>query len=100
MAFDYGTQELNIKNPFKLEGVARVVVGIILAVIGGFLFYQVAGVMEESVLLTVAYFFAGACFLLIGIIKAVGGLTRVVRFYVGRDAPSNLDKAYATPVIY
>ena len=34
MAYDYGSQTLGINNPFRFEGVMRIIAGVIIAVMG------------------------------------------------------------------
>lgn len=37
MSYDYGTNALGIKNPFKPEGILRAVAGLVIGILGGFL---------------------------------------------------------------
>ena len=41
MAFEYGAQKLNIRNPFRFEGLVRSIRGAILLAIGVYLLFQV-----------------------------------------------------------
>ena len=94
MAFDFGSSELSIRNPFKLEGALTCGRGVVSLALGILLLLttkaQVAG--EPSATEIVALL-AGVIFVIVGLAGIVGGLFKLFRFYVGRNVPSDLPRA-------
>lgn len=81
MGFEYGSQTIEIRNPFRLEGAAYLVRGLVTAPLGIYLILNVPGELPfaAGVLLTGAALYAVSF-----------GLFKLFRFYVGRGAPTNL----------
>ena len=48
MSFDYGSQDLGIKNPFRIEGVIIAVRGLIVALAGFYALFLVAGLVKQG----------------------------------------------------
>lgn len=94
MAFDFGSSELSIRNPFKLEGALTCIRGVVLLALGVLLLFttkaQVAGqpTSQEIVLLL-----GGVLFVAMGLAATVAGLFKLFRFYVGRNIPSDLPRS-------
>lgn len=81
MGFEYGSQTIEINNPFRLEGAAYLLRGLLVAPLGGYLMVYVPGEIP----------FAGGVLLLGAGLYALGlGIFKVFRFYVGRGVPANL----------
>lgn len=91
MAFDYGSIDLGITNPFRIEGGIRVASGLPLFVLGVVLLLEVqaqtAGNGWEIGATT------GLCGVLLigwGLQRIGAGSFQVFRFFVGRSVPANL----------
>ncbi|HEX7122054.1 MAG TPA: hypothetical protein VF178_06745 [Gemmatimonadaceae bacterium] len=81
MGFEYGSQTIEIRNPFRLEGAAYLVRGLVTAPLGVYLILKVSGGLP----------FAAGVLLVGAACYAVSfGLFKLFRFYVGRGAPTNL----------
>ena len=90
MAFEYGTQKLNIRNPFRFEGLVRSVRGLVLTAIGVYLLLQIQPLLSTDKTQAWVNLVIGGLFV-IGGFKALGvGLFQVMRFFVGRAAPASL----------
>lgn len=93
MAFEYGSADLGIKNPFKIEGSIRATRGIILVVLGTYAIFTVKSLVDSG------HSINGWIALGVGLILLVHGLTvasfglmQVMRFFVGRGVPTSLAK--------
>jgi len=95
MAFDYGSIELNITNPFRFEGFVRALGGIACTLIGIWMLFQVSPLVESD--LTAAWIHAGAGFIILatGLKRCGGGLFQTFRFFVGRSVPCSLAQNHA-----
>lgn len=99
MSYEYGSQEIKIKNPFAFQGKLVLGNGLIFALLGIILFFIISARSEEIIsgASRIALFssFAGAVALTsAGIGMIVKGLFMVNKFYVGRGMPADL--AYET----
>ncbi|MEX1148244.1 MAG: hypothetical protein WEB93_07685, partial [Sphingomonadales bacterium] len=98
MAFEYGSSGLEIKNPFRLEGLVYIVRGIAVALLGGLLVYSLRGGLEAEGLadtdlartLVLIKLGVGAFLLAMGLATLGIGLFKALRFYVGRGSPADL----------
>lgn len=90
MAYDYGSESLGIRNPFKTEGLLRAIRGFLVALLGIYPLLQVASVVKQDQLL--AWIYAGIGFILLaGGLRALGsGIFQMLRFFVGRSVPTSL----------
>ena len=93
MSFEYGSESLEIKNPFKVEGTLYLIRGLIVAVLGGILIFSV-----KEIAVSGAKTHAWAC-MIIGVILLLSGITgigsglfKMFRFFVGRGVPASLSK--------
>ncbi|MBJ6137317.1 hypothetical protein [Marinobacter litoralis] len=99
MAFEYGTQKLNIRNPFRFEGLVRSVRGLVLTAIGVYLLLQIQPLLSTDKTHAWLSLAIGSVFV-IGGFKALGiGLFQVMRFFVGRSAPASLTKNVAREAV-
>lgn len=99
MAFEYGAQKLNIRNPFRFEGLIRSVRGLVLLVVGVYLLFQIQALLGTDKPQAWLNLFVGGLFV-IGGLKALGaGLFQVMRFFVGRAAPASLSDNVAREAV-
>ncbi|MFC4346981.1 hypothetical protein ACFO5Q_03905 [Kordiimonas lipolytica] len=93
MSFDYGSADLSISNPFKLEGALYAVRGAVNTGLGVILLLSArAQVAGEPTPTEIALLVAGILFLSVGLSSLVKGLFKLFRFYVGRNVPANLPR--------
>lgn len=90
MAFEYGAQKLNIRNPFRFEGLIRSVRGFLLVAIGIYLLIQIQPLLGTDKPRAWMNLFIGGLFVAGGLKALGGGLFQVMRFFVGRAAPASL----------
>lgn len=95
MAFDYGSIDLGLKNPFKKEGAAGAVRGIIVAVLGIYLLITAAGVVKSNAIEGWILVVFGVGLLANGIVVASGGIVAMLRYFVGRNHPTSLAYNYS-----
>jgi hypothetical protein len=92
MGFEYGSQAIEVRNPFRAEGAAYALRGLIVAAAGVYLLLFAGvgdGVAEPDA--RVVLQLAAGVLLLAGGLYALGlGLFKMFRFYVGRGVPANL----------
>ena len=90
MAYDYGSESLGIRNPFKAEGLLRAVRGLLVSLLGIYPLLQVVSLVQQDKIL--AWIYAGVGFLLLaGGLRALGGgIFQMLRFFVGRSVPTSL----------
>lgn len=93
MSYEYGSADLGINNPFKIEGSIRAARGILLSIIGIYAIFTVKSLVEQDQKL-VAWFAMGVGLLLMihGLTVASFGIMQVMRFFVGRGVPTSLAK--------
>lgn len=90
MAFDYGSIDLGITNPFKKEGAVKTVRGIIVLLLGVFLLFAAAKTVRDDavagwILILFAIGLLGS-----GIAAMSMGITALMRYFVGRNHPTSL----------
>lgn len=95
MAYDYGSESLGIRNPFKAEGLLRAVRGLIVSLLGIYPLLQVVSLVQQDKAL--AWFYAAIGFILLaGGLRALGGgIFQMLRFFVGRSVPTSLAPNYS-----
>ncbi|MCW8874785.1 MAG: hypothetical protein OQK27_03450 [Gammaproteobacteria bacterium] len=91
MAFEYGSQVIEVRNPFRLEGWVYCLRGLVTSTLGLYLLLSV----KDQVSMgqdTLGLLQAGGGLLLVAIgLYALGmGLFKVFRFFIGRGVPANL----------
>jgi hypothetical protein len=91
MAYEYGSQRIDIKNPFRLEGAAYVARAAVLIVLALFLMLHVKDTVASGARNLGWIQMGGGIVLLgFGIAAAYQGLFKLFRFYVGRGIPADL----------
>lgn len=94
MAFDYGSDKLEIENPYKVEGKIKLLAGIIIACIAIYPLINVASMLKTSPILAWGQVALGLVLLIWGIKAIAAGALQAFRFYVGRSAPTSLAKNF------
>lgn len=93
MAFEYGSDTLGIKNPFKFEGFVLTVRGVFVTILGVVALFAVKDLVANGAKLAGWMSLAiGILLLSNGVIATGRGLFKVMRFYVGRGVPASLAK--------
>jgi len=90
MAFDYGSIDLGLKNPFKTEGKITAIRGLIQTLLGFYLLISAASIVKEdqgSGWILMAF---GILMLGLGISVLSSGIYAILRFFVGRNHPTSL----------
>lgn len=90
MAYDFGSQTLGIKNPFKVEGVFYSAAGLIVLLAGIVPLLQVADLIKEDKVSAYGYAILGAILISSGVATLKKGLFALFRFFVGRSVPTSL----------
>lgn len=90
MAYDFGSQTLGIKNPFKKEGLFKAIAGVLVALLGVFTLIQVASELKADKVVGWAYVIIGFYLLLSGIRHTSVGFIQLFRYFVGRSVPTSL----------
>lgn len=90
MAFDYGSLDLGIRNPFKKEGLVTAIRGGCQIALGVYLLLTSINVIQVSAIQGWLFVLFSAWLLIIGT-KALGfGLFATFRYFVGRNHPTSL----------
>jgi hypothetical protein len=90
MAYDFGSQTLGIKNPFKKEGLFKAVAGVLVALLGIFTLIQVASELKADKVVGWAYVIIGFYLLISGVRHTSVGFIQLFRYFVGRSVPTSL----------
>ena len=91
MAYEYGSIDLGIKNPFKFEGIVHAISGIVVSSLGITALFSVQGKVQSGnqiegwIALSI-----GLVLTLFGLFALGRGLFQVTRFFVGRSVPASL----------
>ncbi len=93
MAFEYGSDTLGIKNPFKFEGFVLTLRGVFVTILGVIALFAVKDLVANGAKIAGWMSLAiGILLLSNGVITTGRGLFKVMRFYVGRGVPASLAK--------
>ena len=95
MAFDYGSIDLGLKNPFKKEGTITAIRGIIQTLLGLYLLINAASIVKEDVGTGWILVTFGVLLLASGIRVLGHGIYATMRYFVGRNHPTSLAKNYS-----
>ncbi|MFC3151999.1 hypothetical protein ACFOEK_13235 [Litoribrevibacter euphylliae] len=95
MAFDYGSIDLGLKNPFKAEGYVTAVRGLIQSGLGIFLLILAAGKVKEDAASGWILMLFGVVTLGLGIKSLSSGIYATLRYFVGRNHPTSLALNYS-----
>jgi hypothetical protein len=91
MPYEYGSQQIQIPNPFRFEGVAYTARSAVLFLLGLYALFQVRGLVSEGQrTLGVIETLGGMLLLALGVFGLYVGLYKIFRFYVGRGQPADL----------
>ncbi|WOX04385.1 hypothetical protein [Microbulbifer pacificus] len=90
MAFDYGSIDLGLKNPFKTEGTVTAIRGGLQTISGLVLLISAAATVRQNagagwILMAFGLYLLGA-----GIRVLASGIYAVLRYFVGRNHPTSL----------
>lgn len=92
MAFEHGSDELGIKNPFVVEGRLGSTTGIIITLSGIYPLLQVSTAIKQDAIKAWLYALIGLYLLYVGLRLVADSAVKLFRFYVGRSSPSSLSK--------
>ncbi|WP_338364823.1 hypothetical protein [uncultured Pseudoalteromonas sp.] len=90
MAFDYGSIDLGLKNPFKLEGKVTAARGLIESIAGISLLVIAAGSVKEDTTAGWILMLFGMFILALGIRSLSTGIYATLKYFVGRNHPTSL----------
>lgn len=90
MAFDYGSIDLGLKNPFKTEGKVGAISGLLVALLGVVLLLMAAAQVKENAISGWTWFIVGLLLLVQGLATLGRGAFATFRYFVGRNMPTSL----------
>ena len=90
MAYDFGSQSLGIKNPFKFDGSIKTAAGLLICLLALVPLLQVSAALQESKILGWGSAIIGFLLLVSGVRHTTQGLFQLFRFFVGRSVPTSL----------
>lgn len=91
MPFEYGSQQVDIPNPFRFEGAAYTARAAVLVLLGLFALQSVRTLVADGERPIAGVVMVGGLALLgFGVFAAYRGLFKMFRFYVGRGQPADL----------
>ncbi|MBT7444724.1 MAG: hypothetical protein HN790_12250 [Methylococcales bacterium] len=96
MAYEYGSNDLGIKNPFRVEGLVRGIQGFLISGLGIYGLLQVKPLVASGDKID-AWLTMGICIalLVMGLTALFRGTFQMLRFFVGRGAPTSLAQNFA-----
>jgi hypothetical protein len=95
MAFDYGSIDLGLKNPFKKEGVITAIRGLLQALIGIYLLIEAVQQVKSDTLTGWVLVVFGMLLLSFGIKALSLGVFATLRYFVGRNPPTSLARNFS-----
>ncbi|PWW34931.1 hypothetical protein DFO83_11093 [Idiomarina loihiensis] len=95
MAFDYGSIDLGLKNPFKTEGLVTSLRGLIQSLVGVYLLVEGAGSVKQDQIMGWVLAIFGILLLGVGIKVLSGGIMAMLRYFVGRNHPTSLARNFS-----
>ncbi len=90
MAYDFGSQTLGIKNPFKLEGLTKLISGLVVFAAGVIVLLGVADNLQQSNIAGWGNAIIGFLLVTLGARHAGVGIFQLFRYFVGRSVPTSL----------
>ncbi len=90
MAYDFGTNTLGIKNPFKPEGLAKSIAGVAICILGVIALTSVSKDLKVDMLKGWLDVALGLSLLTWGLRHLGFGLFQLFKFFVGRSVPTSL----------
>ncbi|MBU2870099.1 hypothetical protein [Colwellia sp. E2M01] len=95
MAFDHGSIDLGLKNPFKAEGLVTAIRGVVQSALGIYLLLTAAGTVKDNATAGWILMVFGIIILATGIRAAAKGIYARLRYFVGRNHPTSLAYNYS-----
>jgi hypothetical protein len=95
MAFDYGSIDLGLKNPFKKEGAATAIRGATQFLLGLYLLFEAAHQVKLDVVAGWILAIFGLFLLGLGLKALSLGIFATLRYFVGRNHPTSLAKNFS-----
>lgn len=95
MAFDYGSIDLGLKNPFKTEGLVTSIRGVVQSLFGVYLLIAGAGTVKEDSITGWVLAVFGLLLLGGGIKVLSNGIMAMLRYFVGRNHPTSLARNFS-----
>jgi hypothetical protein len=97
MPYEYGSQQVEIPNPFRFEGLVYTARAAVLILLGLYALFQVRTLVAAGDRpLAVVDMVGGMVLLGFGVFAAYVGLYKVFRFYVGRGQPADLSSTVSS----
>ncbi|GIU43456.1 hypothetical protein TUM4438_12420 [Shewanella sairae] len=90
MAFDYGSIDIGLKNPFKKEGAVTSIRGLFTTVLGVYLLIEAAAAVRENTVVGWILVVFGLLLLGGGLKITTNGIIAMLRYFVGRNHPTSL----------
>lgn len=90
MSYEFGSDGIGIKNPFRTEGLFKITRGVITLAVGAFILLNAPEMSKINQYMVWTTLTIAFLVLSIGLIALSKGFMQVVRFYVGRNAPTSL----------
>jgi hypothetical protein len=95
MAFDYGSIDLGLQNPFKKEGVITAIRGLLLSLFGIYLLIEAVLQVKSDALSGWVLVVFGMFLLSFGIKTLSLGIFATLRYFVGRNPPTSLARNFS-----
>ena len=95
MAFDYGSIDLGLRNPFKKEGAVTAIRGAAEIAMGVFLLFKAAAIVNENAGIGWILVLFGLFLLASGIRFCASGIIATLRFFVRRNHPTSLAQNFS-----
>ncbi len=95
MAFDYGSIDLGLKNPFKKEGLVTALRGVAQTLLGLYLLVSAAQTVKEQPLAGWVLVVFGVLLLGAGLRTVGSGVYAIMRYFVGRNHPTSLARNHS-----
>lgn len=90
MAYDYGSLDLGLKNPFKKEGVITALRGVVQVAVGILLLFQAVATVSHDTTIGWILIIFGITVLAMGFRVLSGGILATLKYFVGRNPPTSL----------
>ncbi|TKB56661.1 hypothetical protein [Ferrimonas aestuarii] len=95
MAYEHGSLDLGIRNPFRFEGVIRALRGLLTTALGLIVLLSVTSAVQENQIIGWITALTGFILLSNGLWTLGSGLMQTLRFFVGRSVPTSLAPNHA-----
>ncbi|WP_221794570.1 hypothetical protein [Oceanobacter mangrovi] len=95
MAYDYGSIDLGLRNPFKKEGLVTTLRGLLETLMGVFLLIKAASLVKTNAGVGWILVSFGLLLLGTGIRSCSAGIIAMLRYFVGRNHPTSLAHNYS-----